>query len=151
MCIRDSTITVDDIDAAMAIFGKDVAGLKGKTTRTKPKHVVGYRLKITKEILDKHRDVYLTADIFFVNQVIFFLSYSRKINYTGVENLTDRKTQTIFQAFVAIYKVYRRRNFIITTISVDGEFAALKERIEAMPGGPRVNLATAKEHVPEIE
>ena len=109
--IKDCTITVNDIDAAMAIFGKDVAGLKGKTTRTKPKHVVGYRLKIPKEILDKHRNVYLTADIFFVNQVIFFLSYSRKINYTGVENLTDRKTQTIFQAFVAIYKVYRRRNF----------------------------------------
>ena len=86
-----------------------------------------------------------------MHQVIFFLSYSRKLNFTGVENLSDRKASTIFHAFVAIYKLYRRRNFIITTISVDGEFAALKERIEAMPGGPRVNLTTANEHVPEAE
>ena len=113
--------------------------------------MVGYRLKIPKETLDKHRNVYLTADIFFVNKITFFLSCSRKINYTGVENLNNRKSQTIFEAFVAIYKVYRRRNFIITTTSVDDKFATLKERIEAMPGGPRVNLAAAKEHVPEIE
>ena len=88
------------------MFGKDVAGLKGKATRNKPKHVASYRLKIPKETLDKHRNVYLTADTFFVNEITFFLSYSRKINYTGVENLNNRKSQTTFKAFIAIYKVY---------------------------------------------
>jgi hypothetical protein len=33
----------------------------------------------------------------------------------------------------------------------DGEFAPLKPLIESIPGGPVVNLASANEHVPEIE
>jgi hypothetical protein len=36
-------------------------------------------------------------------------------------------------------------------VHADGEFAPLKTLIEAMPGGPVVNLASANEHVPEIE
>jgi hypothetical protein len=36
-------------------------------------------------------------------------------------------------------------------VHADGEFAVLKPLIEAIPGGPRVNLASKNEHVPEIE
>ena len=35
--------------------------------------------------------------------------------------------------------------------AVDGEFAPLKILIESMPGGSKVNLASANEHAPEIE
>ena len=34
---------------------------------------------------------------------------------------------------------------------MDGEFVALQEKIEAMPGGPRVNLLSANEHVSQAE
>jgi hypothetical protein len=37
------------------------------------------------------------------------------------------------------------------TVHADGDFSPLNTLIEAMPGGPMVNLASAKEHVPEIE
>ena len=127
--------------------GKDTAGLKGKTTRTKPTLVAGHQLKIPKGIMDKHKNVFMSVDIFFVNQIPFFLSLSRKINYAGVQNLSNCKVQTAFAAFVAIYSFYRRRNFIITEVSMDGEFVALQDKIEAMPGGPRVNLLSANEHV----
>ena len=36
-------------------------------------------------------------------------------------------------------------------MNVDGEFAPIKPLIQGMPGGPKVNLASANEHVPEIE
>jgi hypothetical protein len=36
-------------------------------------------------------------------------------------------------------------------VHADGEFAPLKTLIEAMPGGTMVNLASANNHVPEIE
>ena len=123
--IKDCPITVQDIDNALAIYGKDPAGLKGKTTRTKPTPVAGHRLKIPKGIMDKHKNVFMSVDTFFVNQIPFFLSLSRKINYTGVQNLSNRKVRTAFAAFVAIYSFYRRRNFIITEVSMDGEFVAL--------------------------
>jgi hypothetical protein len=36
-------------------------------------------------------------------------------------------------------------------VHADGEFAPLKPLIESIPGGPVVNLASANEHLPEIE
>jgi hypothetical protein len=50
-----------------------------------------------------------------------------------------------------MYQYYLQRGFHITTVHADGEFAPLKTLIEAMPGGPMVNLASANEHAPEIE
>jgi hypothetical protein len=50
-----------------------------------------------------------------------------------------------------MYQHYLQRHFHIKTVHADGEFAPLKTLIEAMSGGPMVNLASANEHVPEIE
>jgi hypothetical protein len=50
-----------------------------------------------------------------------------------------------------MYQYYLQRGFHITTVHADGEFAPLKTLIETMPGGTMVNLASANEHVPEIE
>jgi hypothetical protein len=50
-----------------------------------------------------------------------------------------------------MYQYYLQCGFNITMVHVDSEFAPLKTLIEAMPGGPMVNLASANEHVPEIE
>jgi hypothetical protein len=47
---------------------------------------------------------------------------------------------------------YLQRGFCITVLHADGEFAPLKTLIDTMPGRPiMVNLASANEHVPEIE
>jgi hypothetical protein len=50
-----------------------------------------------------------------------------------------------------MYEYYLQRGFHIKTVHADGELAPLKPLIESMPGGPMVNLASANEHVPEIE
>jgi hypothetical protein len=93
----------------------------------------------------------MTADIFFVNKIPFFLTLSRKISFTAVNHLADRTTKTIYQAYEEIHKFYLNRGFHITTLHVDNEFAPLQVMIQSMPGGPRVNLTSANEHVPEIE
>lgn len=74
----------------------------------KPIHMVGCHLKTPKGIVDKHRDVCLTADSFFVNEMPFFLSLSRKTNCTGVQNLDNRKASSVFDAFCAIHRFHRR-------------------------------------------
>ena len=50
-----------------------------------------------------------------------------------------------------MFKIYLQRGFRVTDVNVDGEFAPIKPFIQGMPGGPKVNLASANEHVPEIE
>jgi hypothetical protein len=108
-------------------------------------------VKVPKDLLKLHRDVTLTADIFFVNKIPFFLTLSRKISFTAVNHLSDRTTKTIFKAYEEIHKFYLNRGFHITKIHVDNEFAPLQVLIQSMPGGPKVNLTSANEHVPEIE
>jgi hypothetical protein len=79
------------------------------------------------------------------------LTLSRKITFTAVNHLADRKVPQIFKAFKEIYQYYLQRGFHITVVHADGEFAPLKPLLESIPGGPVVNLASANEHVPEIE
>jgi hypothetical protein len=68
-----------------------------------------------------------------------------------VNHVTNQKAESIFKAFEEIYRFCPQRGFKIPTARADGEFAPLQAMTQAMPGGPRVNLASANEHVPEIE
>jgi hypothetical protein len=144
-------VTIQDIDVAMKIWGKNIAALKGKTTRIKTHPLTREYVKVTKELLKLHKEVFLTTDIFFVNKIPFFLTLSRKKCFTAVNHLADRTVPQIFKAFKEMYHYYLQRGFHITTVHADGEFAPLKTLVEAIPGGPMVNLASANDHVPKIE
>jgi hypothetical protein len=134
--IKDCPVTVADVDVAFKIWGKNVAALKGKTTRTKPLPVATDFVKIPKEILDLHRDVSLTADIFFVNKIPFFLTLSRNICFTAVNHLPNRTVPAILKAFNEIYQYYLHRGFRITIVLAGAEFAPVKPLIDSIPGGP---------------
>jgi hypothetical protein len=108
-------------------------------------------VKVPKDLLKLHKEVTMTADIFFVNKIPFFLTLSRKICFTAVNHLLDRKVATIYKAFEEIYRFYLNWGFHINILHVDNEFAPLQALIQAMPGGPKVNLTSADEHVPKIE
>jgi len=149
--IKDCPVTVQDVDVATKIWGKNIAALKGKTTRSKPAPVAKDFVKVPTELYKLHKEVFLTADIFFVNKIPFFLTLSRKICFTGVTHLANRTVPEIFKAFKEIYQYYLQRGFRITTVHADGEFEPLATLIASLPGGPTVNLASAHEHVPEIE
>jgi hypothetical protein len=149
--IKDCPVTIQDIDVATKIWGKNIAALKGKTTRSKMHPVARDYVKVPKELLKIHKEVFLTTDIFFVNKITFFLTLGRKICFTAVNHLVDRTVPKIFKAFKEIYQYYLQRGFHITKVHSDGEFAPLNTLIKAMPGGPMVNLASANEHIPKIE
>jgi hypothetical protein len=149
--IKDCPVTVKHVDTALKIWGKNVAALKGKTTRTQPDPVARDFAKIPVELLKLHKEVYITANLFFVNKIPFFLTLSCKICFTAINHLADRTVPQIFMAFKEIYQYYLQRGFRITTVHADGEFAPLKVLIKSLPGGPMVNLASPNEHVPEIE
>jgi hypothetical protein len=149
--IKDCPVTVQDIDVAQKIWGKNIAALKGKTTRSKSIPVARDYVKVPMEPMKLHKEVFLTTDILFVNKIPFFLTLSRKISFIAVNHLADCTVPQIFKAFKEMYQYYLRSGFHIKTVHSDGEFAPLEPFIESMPGGPMFNLASANEHVPEIE
>jgi hypothetical protein len=148
--IKDCPVTVQDIDVARKIWGKNIAALKGKTTRSKSIPLARDYVKVIMKIMKLHKEVFLTTDIFFVNKIPSFLTLSRKICFTAVNHLADRTVPQIFKAFKEMYQYYLQCGFHIKKVHADGEFAPLKPLIESMPGGPMVNFASANEHVPDI-
>jgi hypothetical protein len=149
--IKYCPMTIQYIDVARKIWGKNIAALKGKTTRSKS--IPGARdyVKVLMELMKLHKEMFLTTYIFFVNKITFFLKLSRKICFTAVNHLADRMVLQISKAFKEMYQYYIQRGFHIKKVHADGEFAPLKPLSESMPGGPMVNLASANKHVPEIE
>jgi hypothetical protein len=153
--IVNNGVSLHDIEVAQQIWVNtlSVAALKGKTTKSDPPPVVADFVKVPQVILDANQEVTLTlsADMFFVNKILFLLTISRHLAFTTVSHLEDQKITTIFKHFRDVYKPYKKSGFKIILLLVDGEFAALQVLVHDMEHGPRVNLTSAKEHVPEVE
>ena len=88
--IMNCPVTVQDIKVAHKIWGTNIAALKGKTTHGKPNMVAGDLVKVPAKLLNLHREVTLTADIFFVNKIPFFLMMNQKICFMVVNHLANR-------------------------------------------------------------
>ena len=64
-------VTVQYIDISYEIWDKNIVDLKGNTTVKKQIHVVGDLVKVPRELIKLHKDVFVTADIIFVNGIPF--------------------------------------------------------------------------------
>ena len=96
--IKNCEVSVRNIDTDQEIWGKEISALKDKTVRGKPTVVASDCIKIPKEIANLKKTVFLTAAIFFVNRILFFISMSRKIDFTGVSRLKGLTAAIIFDA-----------------------------------------------------
>ena len=101
--IKDCPTTVEDVNVALKIWGKNIVALKGNTTQIKPNTVARYSVKIPVDLLNLHKEVFLTLDIFF-NNIPFLLTISQKICFTAVNHLLNRTVPQIFAAFKEIYQ-----------------------------------------------
>jgi hypothetical protein len=133
------------------VWGKDIPGLKGKTTRKKSTPVHRSEMKVPCDLLKLYRDVTMSIDIFFVTGIPFFLTLSHKIDFMGATHLENCKIVTIAKAFCEVYMYYYNCGFRITMVLADGEFAPLKQLIQSKPNAPTVKLMSRNEHVPEIK
>ena len=149
--IKDYLAILADVEVACKIWGKKIAALKGKTIRKKPILVSKDFIKIPRELFQVHKDIFLTADVFFVNKIPFFLTLSCRTCFTAANHLANRTITKTFKVFKQVYQYHMNRGFKITTVHANGEFAPIKPLIEALPYGPQVDLVSSNEHVPEIE
>jgi hypothetical protein len=108
-------------------------------------------IEVPNEIRQMHKRVTLTIDFFFVNDVPYFVTFSLRICFLSVMHLQNRKIETIFKALKAMHNYYLQRGFQIVFIKGDGEFKPMEGMMSELYGAPKLNLSSAKEHVPEIE
>jgi hypothetical protein len=133
-------------------MGPQHCNVKGEDrVRTNPPVVRQDVIKIPKKIWELHKDVTLAIDIFFVNRIPFFITYSLVICFLLVTHLSNRKALTIFDALKSMCSYYLQQGFEIVFIKGDREFAPLEAWMAMVYGASKLNLASAIEHIPEIE
>ena len=81
--IKDFPATLQYIDVAISIWGKDIFSIKVNTTRKKTIPVTEDLIQVPKDIIRLHSDFIMTADIFFVKALSLFLTLSIKLLYRG--------------------------------------------------------------------
>jgi hypothetical protein len=79
--INNNPVTVEDIDTAERIYGRDVPTLKGKTTQKKPIPVVQDCINIPRELITSQYAITLCLDGMKVNGLTFLTMISKNIMY----------------------------------------------------------------------
>jgi len=150
--LKNCPITIDDAKNAFKIFGKNLHSVRGGTTRSKTEHVPSnQRIPLPLPILAAHKNVTLCIDYMFVDKMVFFVTTSRNIHFTTIENITSRAMLShCLPAIKNVTGLYKARGFKIETIHADEEFKSLKQ-ILLESNNILVNIAATNEHVPEIE
>ena len=148
--IQNCPVTTADIKAARKIYGADVYAIRGKTVRSAPMRVqVDTMVPVPPSILTHYRKITLCIDLFYVDKIIFLATISRKILFTTVENIANRKLPTIYTSIEKVVHIYRARGFRVHFVLSDNEFKGLRADILRLK--IYLNCAAANEHVPEIE
>ena len=86
--IDNCPVTIEDIQLAEDIFGKDIGALKGKTTRKKPAPVVRDIIDVPKELNLPHKNLEMAIDTIFVNGMPFLSTITRNLMYRTLQVLS---------------------------------------------------------------
>jgi hypothetical protein len=76
-----------------------------------------------------HKMVTITADIMFVNKILFLFTFSRNIKFRTAEVVPKRTAKSLSQHPEKILIVYARSGFIVNFILGNREFDAVKEHV----------------------
>ncbi len=148
--IKNCPVTARDVDQAEKIFGPDIATLKGKSTRRRPKTVEKDEIEIPPEIVSKHHDLILCFDIMFLNNIPMMASIDRSIRFRGLVILDDKTKDEYFRGLDVIFRKYNQAGFKISEIHCDGAFKPImneiKDEFDAV-----MDFTSRNEHVPEAE
>ena len=133
---------------AHAIFGPDLANIRGKTVRRSPKRVETDYIEIPKSLLLFHQNVMLVANVMFVNSIPFLVLALCKINLITIEHAPKHcSVSKLGYLLQRIINVYAQAGFCIQTILMDNEFEKECDFISNVI----MNTPVATEHIAEVE
>ena len=78
-----------DVTNAYKMFGPDLAGVRGKTVRHKHEIIKLEFVGIPNHDIEMNREVKLMANVMFINQISFVITYGWKIGLIMVEQVPN--------------------------------------------------------------
>ena len=139
----------EDVVAAKEIFGPDEACLRGKTTRRTPQSVVTTTdIPVPVQIMTRHRNVVLSVNFMFVNQLPFLNTYSQSIRFITTKQMGMNQPQVV-ATISKVKRFYALRGFCIREIRVDRQFEPMRGEFADLQ--ILLNTTSEAEHVGTIE
>ena len=87
---------------AESIYGPSTANLTGKTTHRKTDPAIVEIEQVPQSVSKHYKQVFLEADVFFVNGLRFLHTISTDIKYRTSQFIADTKASTLLECFTVV-------------------------------------------------
>ena len=111
------------------IYGPSTANLAGKTTHRKTDPAIVEIEKVPQSVSKHYKQIFLEADIFFVNGLPFLHTISTDIKYRTSQYIAYAKASTVLECLTAVCTLYQARGLVIAQVTADGQFKPLKPKV----------------------
>ena len=102
------------------IYGPSIPHLTDKTMRRKIQHVEPVNItSVTKNTLDKYKEVKICCDLMHINGIGLLNTISRHIMFPTVSMIKNRKVENSTDGITQVHKLYLHRGFNITHMQTD--------------------------------
>ena len=145
--IKDCPVIEKDIDLAEAIFGPDLATLKGKTPRRTPRLILVDLIQVPPELIRKHSSIELCIDVMYINKVGFLTSIGYPIYYRKTVYVPDGKKETLYDSLDKILRIYNSGGYRVNKIHCDNGFWAMMDKVKD-DLSCEMNYTDAQDHEP---
>jgi hypothetical protein len=120
--INNCPFSSSNVSNARAIFGPDLASVRGKTVRKKPAPVVGDYVAVPRMLVEANKVITLAADVFFVDGTPFLLTVGWHLKFVTAKHVPVQTATSLSKHIKQVLEVYGRAGFRVRTILMDGEF-----------------------------
>jgi hypothetical protein len=120
--INNCPFFLSNMSNAQAIFGPDLASVRGKTVRKKPAQMVGYYVAVPCTLVEANKVITLAADVFFVDGTPFLLTVGRHLKFVTAEHVPVWTATSLSKHIKRVLEVYGQAGFRVRIILMDGEF-----------------------------
>ena len=147
---KNCPVTMDHVNIAKDIFGKDVATMKGKSTRPKSPRVVEDYIEIPDEFKSQQQNIVLCIDIMYVNGLCMLTTIDKNIWFRALVPLNNRELEELYREIDVVLHKYNGSGYQVAKINCDREF---KKVINVVKDEWKVkmNYTGTDEHMPEAE
>ena len=147
--VRATPFTRRDVRIADIIHGRDVAALKGKSTKKQSKMPNPDEVRdVPEHIVKNYSKISLYIDVMHVNGIMFLVSVSKHIGLVQCICIRKKNREKFLHAMLLMIRVYRARGvFEVISIGADKAFDAVESEIKDEPYNVTLTTCDADRHV----
>ena len=137
--IDNCPMTIQDINIAKMIFGKDICLSQGKSVQKQPPAVLSNCVAMPQQMRQLHNKIILFVDTFFIQKIPIFIALSKNIKFQMTAIVNNHKSTSFMEVLERVFAACNKREFTIVEIRGDPEFQVLnpwlddRERSLLMP------------------